>query len=187
MSTPNKQTTQSWFEGMMKKIAPGMNPEEVEILRTDFNKRYTDAIGSTNETLNTPRTSTAPQSLDQARDAGLLNIELKDAARPGQERHGDYLLNARDKKLNQNSDYQQRATDTHTDAAMRLLGGSQREVIGDGYASKAATLQGNLDYKRSFDDKYFGAIERMHEAEQAQANRGFIKDLALTAATLFVG
>ena len=170
----------------MKKIAPGLDPEQVEILRTDFDKRYTEAIGSTNEALNTPRTSTAPQSLDQARDAGLLNIELRDAARPGQERTGDYMLGARGTKLNQNSDYQQRATDTHTDAAMRLLGGSQREMMGDGYASKAATLQGNLDYKRSFDDKYFGAIEKLREDELARGNREFIKDLAVTAGMLFI-
>ena len=186
MSTPKKQTTQNWFEGMMKKIAPGMNPEELEILRADFNKRYREAVGSTGEALSTPRTSTAPQSLETARDAGLLNIELMDAARPGQERYGDYLLESRDTKLNQNSDYQQRATDTHTDAAMRLLGGSQREVIGDGYASKAATLQGNLDYKRSFDDKYFGAIEKLREDELARGNREFIKDLAVTAGMLFI-
>ena len=186
MSTPKKQTTQNWFEEMMKKIAPGMNPEELEILRTDFNKRYTKAIGSTGEVLDAPRTSTAPQSRDEARDAGLLNIELMDAARPGRERYGEWLLDARDTRLTQNSDYQQRATDTHTDAAMRLLGGSQREVIGDGYASKAATLQGNIDYKTSFDDKYFGAIERMHDAEEREGTRRFITDLAATAGMLFI-
>lgn len=177
-----KQFMDSLVQGLTGKV----DPAEIEIIKDNFKKKYGSAVQSTNEALNTPRTSTAPQSTEQYQ--AIRNIDTAANADDfvNYRNKGDYLLDSRGTKLNQNSDYQQRATDTHTDAALRLLGGSQREIIGDGYASKAATLAGQTDYKRSFDDKYFGAIKEMQAAEQAQANRGFIKDLALTAATLFM-
>ena len=177
-----KQFMDSLVQGLTGKV----DPAEIEIIKDNFKKKYGSAVQSTNEALNTPRTSTAPQSTEQYKEIRSINTEADTNDLVNLQGQGDILSGLRGTKLNQNADYQQRATDTHTDAAMRLLGGSQREMMGDGYASKADTVKAFTDYNRSFDDKYLGVVEKMHAAEQAQANRGFIKDLALTAGMLFM-
>ena len=186
MSTPKKQTTQSWFDGMMQKIAPGLNPEEVEILRTDFNKRYTGAIDSTNEALNTPRTSTAPQSAEQYAEMRDINRAADAADFTNYQNKGNQINTWADQKGDRDVRVHGGKLDNHTRNVLAIQGGTGMDALRLGHSTGDRRQEREIDYREGFNRDVLGVYKEALAQEQALANRDFIKDLAVTAATLFV-
>ena len=187
MSTPKKQTTQSWFDGMMQKIAPGLNPEEVEILKTDFDKRYTEAVGSTTEALNTPRTSTAPQSVEQYRETRAVNTDAGEADFTRLYKPKAELLDGlADNKADREVRVHGGKLDNHTRNVLAIQGGTGMDALRLGHSTGDRRQQREIDYREGFNRDVLDVYKDALAQEQAQANRGFIKDLALTAGMLFI-
>ena len=164
----------------------GLVEEEakLDILTDEFSKRYQAEILETGKSNDTPRQSTAPQSLEQVRDAGNMLIEQEGAALGNYQRRGEILGGLRQQKVDQNLQYLQGATDTKTQAALQLLGGSQRDVINDGLRSKERVVGMKTDYHAGYDSKLLSAIDKIHERENSGQMLDFIGQLAGTAAML---
>ena len=187
MSTPKKQTTQNWFEGMMKKIAPGMNPEELEILRADFNKRYREAVGSTGEVLDTPRTSTAPQSAEQYAEIRTINTDASEADFTRLYKPKAELLDGlADNKADRDVRVHGGKLDNHTRNVLAIQGGTGMDALRLGHSVGDGRQQREIDYREGFNQDVLGVYKDALAQEQALANRDFIKDLAVTAGMLFV-
>ena len=164
----------------------GLVEEEakLDMLTDEFSKRYQAEILETGKSNDTPRQSTAPQSLDAMRDAHSVLLEGEREALGTFKDKGNYMLNARGTKIDQNLDYLRGATDTKTQAALQLLGGSQRDVIRDQLASKERVVGMKTDYHAGYDSKLLSAIDKIHERENSGQMLDFIGQLAGTAAML---
>ena len=55
-----------------------------------------------------------------------------------------------------------------------------------GHSTGDGRHQREIEYRQGFNKDVLGVYEKALAQEQAQANRGFIKDLALTAGMLFM-
>ena len=160
------------------------NDEELEILTNDFKSRYEAAVKETNTSNNAPRTSTSGDSLQTARDADALQIESEGKAFDNYKQKGDYLLGARGTKLDQDTAAYVKRGDAHTDNMLALLGGTQRQMVNDGYASKERMMDKSVGYHSGYDDKLLGAINQAGERENQAMTLGFIQNLLGTAAML---
>lgn len=173
-----------YVKEMSQKYGLQPDDEELEILTNDFKQKYEAAVKDTANTNSTPRTSTSGDSLSTARAAGDLEIEQERKAFDNYKQKGDYLLDTRGTKIGQDTEAYQTRTGTQTDNLLRLLGGSQRQMVNDGYASKERVMDKFVNYNSGYDDKLVGAINQAGEREAQAMNLDFISNLIGTAAML---
>ena len=178
-----KEFMESLVEGLTGKV----DPAEIEIIQDNFKKKYGSAVDSTNEALNTPRTSTAPQSAEQYRATRAVNTDAGEADftrlyKPKAELIDGLADNKADREVRVHGG----KLDNHTESVLAIQGGTGMDALRLGHSVGDGRQQREIDYREGFNRDVLGVYEKALAQEQAQANRGFIKDLALTAATLFV-
>ena len=173
-----------YVKEMSQKYGLQPDDQELEILTNDFKNKYEAAVKETATTNSTPRTSTQSQSLDAARDAGSLQIEQEAAAFPNYVNKGNQLGVWRGQKIDQDTEAYVRRGNAHTDNMLALLGGTQRQMVNDGYASKERVMDKFVNYNSGYDDKLVGAINQAGERESQAMNLDFISNLIGTAAML---
>jgi hypothetical protein len=178
-----KEFMDSLVQGLTGKV----DPAQIEIIRDNFKKKYGSTMDSTNEALNTPRTSTAPQSAEDLRESNAANTEAGVANFNQLYKPKAALLNG---LAEDQADREVRVhggkLDNHTRNVLAIQGGTGMDALRLGHSTGDGRHQREIDYRQGFNKDVLGVYEKALAQEQAQANRGFIKDLALTAGMLFM-
>lgn len=177
-----KELMESMIQSLRKSA-----PEELEIIESDFKKKYGGTIDSTNEALNTPRTSTAPQSAEQYRATRAVNTDAGEADFTRLYKPKAELIDGlADNKADRDVRVHGGKLDNHTRNVLAIQGGTGMDALRLGHSTGDGRHQREIDYREGFNRDVLGVYEKALAQEQAQANRGFIKDLALTAGMLFI-
>ena len=186
-----KATVQKWLEDNGMKASP----EELEILSSDFEKKYNEAVKDTKGELDTPRQSTAAETQDNTREMQDILIEGETKRFGNYKAKGDYLLGARGTKLGQDtSNYIQRQNadtsaitargDAQTQNVLAVLGDTYAGMKKTGLDSKERVVDKFVNYNSGYDDKLLTAIGKEQDMHNQHQMLGFIKELAGTALML---
>ncbi len=173
-----------WVKNYLRDLGLAEDEAKLEILTDDFNKRYAAAVRESTSSNETPRTSTAPQSLENLERSGNILIDQEGRALGNFERKAGILGDARGVKMGQNLDYVSGVSDVKTRNALALLGGTQMDAINANNASKERVVGMKTDYNAGYDSKLLSAIDKIHERENSGQIFDFVKQLAGTAAML---
>lgn len=175
-----------FMESLVKGLTGKVDPAEIEIIQDNFKKKYSSTIDSTNEALNTPRTSTAPQSVEQYAETRDINTAADAADFTNYQNKGNQINTWADQRGDREVRVHGGKLDNHTRNVIAIQGGTGMDALRLGHSTGDGRHQREIEYRQGFNKDVLGVYEKALAQEQAQANRGFIKDLALTAGMLFM-
>lgn len=180
----SKNTTE-FLQSLVKSVTGNTDPEKIEILTNDLKKKYGLTMDETNAALEAPRTSTASESIDNARQFGeVLRADERAGLVNYKERAGidqDQANQVSERKVRTHGGI----IDNHVGAVQALQGGTQMDAMRLGYDTGDGRHQREIDYREGLNSQIIGLEKQRMAQEQSLANRGFIADLARTAGMLF--
>ena len=161
-----------------------MDDDSLSKMSSDLQKRYQSRMEGTRRSLDTPRDSTRPATVEgavQAQDA-LINGERE---RFGLEKdRGEFLLQSRGTRNDQDVKRYGGMMDANTQHATTILdtlGGQDKDMR----ASQAGMHGRNIDYLSGRDDKVMNLANRELELQNRQITMDMISRLLTTGAILF--
>ena len=158
------------------------SPEQLEILANEYGKRYESMMADTKDP---PRETTAPQSVENTREAQTVLIDGKvDNFNRVERPRGEYLSELRGRNIAQDTEALRQRADSQTQQTLAIMGGDLRQAMNDGYASKDRTHERELSYYSGRDDKLLGAHKEQMDYQRGLDNRDFIMNLVGTAVML---
>jgi len=148
-------------------------------------QRYNQLQTETDRELNTPRTSTVEDTLEQAE--GLQNIELEGARRglDIERERGSMLSDIRRTRGEQDVSVQGGMLKNQEDYVKGVLG-VHRGTLADGREHYGGMHDKEIAYKEGLNKQYFDYLRNQTRENRDARNLNFVKDLALTAGLIFI-
>ena len=175
------------WRSIVQKIADdqGLEVGDPDEFADMVKQRYNQLQTETDRELNTPRTSTVEDTLEQAE--GLQNIELKgQRAGLGIERErGSMLSDLRRTRGEQDVSVQGGMLKNKEDYVKGVLG-VHRGTLADGREHYGGMHDKEIAYKEGLNKQYFDYLRNQTRENRDARNLNFVKDLALTAGLIFI-
>ena len=176
------QVFRTWLGKKLSDSGIKANDDQLSVVAEELKKRYQSRMENTQTSLQTPRTSTQPQTME-----GLVkaNTNLIDAERQRQGMYfekGNQELDWRGTQINQDVGRYGGMMDANTKHVMTVLGDNYANMKRDQRQFYGDMHDNNIGYYNTRDQRVFDAINREQNLQERQLTMDMILRLAGTAA-----